>query len=116
MLFEPPNVSGWDDGRWLDTATFRARWQMASAICNPARLDERALRGQVPADPVELVRRAAAFWDHTPLSAPTREALERYAAAALATADQRWKRESYPVLTENALRMLVAVSPDYLTS
>jgi hypothetical protein len=34
----------------------------------------------------------------------------------MATATERWERESYPVLIENALRMLVAVSPDYLTS
>jgi uncharacterized protein (DUF1800 family) len=116
MLFEPPNVSGWDDAHWIDTATFRARWQMAGAICNPARLDERAMRGKVPGEPAELVRRAAAFWDDTPLSAATRDALERYAAGAMATATQRWQRDSYPVLTENALRMLVAVSPDYLTA
>ena len=25
-LFNPPNVAGWDDARWLDTATFRGRW------------------------------------------------------------------------------------------
>ena len=31
-------------------------------------------------------------------------------------ATERWQRDSYPVLTENALRMLVAVSPDYLTA
>jgi hypothetical protein len=34
----------------------------------------------------------------------------------MATADEPWKRDAYPALTENALRMLVAVSPDYLTS
>ena len=112
MLFEPPNVSGWDDTRWLDTATFRARWQMAVEICNPARLDDDA---KVSATPEELVRRAARFWS-TPLSGSTRSALERYAKSAMASADEQWKRESYPVLTENALRMLVAVSPDYLTS
>jgi uncharacterized protein (DUF1800 family) len=112
MLFEPPNVSGWDDTRWLDTATFRARWQMASEICNQARLEDDA---KVSAKPKELVRRASRFW-HTPLSGATRGALERYAKTAMATADEPWKRESYPVLTENALRMLVAVSPDYLTS
>jgi hypothetical protein len=109
-------VSGWDDEHWIDTATFRARWFMASAICNPARLDERAMRGKVPSDPGELVRRAASFWDNAPLSAATRSALERYAAGAMAAATERWQRASYPVLTENALRMLVAVSPDYLTS
>ena len=35
MLFEPPNVSGWDDAHWLDTATFRARWQMAGRDLQP---------------------------------------------------------------------------------
>jgi uncharacterized protein (DUF1800 family) len=112
MLFEPPNVSGWDDTRWLDTATFRARWQMATEICNKARLEDDA---KVSSKPAELVRRASRFW-HTPLSRQTHAALERYARSAMATADEQWKRESYPVLTENALRMLVAVSPDYLTS
>ena len=27
-LFYPPNVAGWDDSRWLDTATFRGRWAL----------------------------------------------------------------------------------------
>ena len=27
QLFYPPNVAGWDDTRWLDTATFRGRWE-----------------------------------------------------------------------------------------
>jgi uncharacterized protein (DUF1800 family) len=112
MLFEPPNVSGWDDTRWLDTATFRARWQMAAEICDPARLPDGA---KVSARPAELVSRAAGFWQE-PVSRPTRAGLERYAAAAMATADEPWKRDAYPALTENALRMLVAVSPDYLTS
>jgi hypothetical protein len=62
-----------------------------------------------------LVKRAARFW-HTSLSRPTRQALERYAAGALRTANADWERETYPRLTENALRMLIAVSPDYLTS
>ena len=112
MLFEPPNVSGWDDTRWLDTATFRARWQMAAHVCDDARLED----VQVSGKPAELVRRASRFWAGAPLSRTTRNALERYAASAMRTADQEWKREAYPALTENALRMLIAVSPDYLTS
>ena len=114
-LFMPPNVSGWDDTRWLDTATFRARWQMAQHICNPARLDPEK-DDRRPADPAELVRRAAAFWGSPALSGPVRAGLERYAADTLATADEPWKQASYPVLALNALRMLVATSPDYLTS
>ena len=28
VLFWPPNVSGWDDTRWLDTSRMRARWNI----------------------------------------------------------------------------------------
>jgi uncharacterized protein (DUF1800 family) len=113
-LFQPPNVSGWDDTRWLDTATFRARWQMAQHICDAARLD--AEKDGAPDDPAELVRRAAAFWGSPALSSPVRNGLERYATDTLHTADEPWKKKSYPVLALNALRMLIATSPDYLTS
>ena len=34
-LFRPPNVSGWDDERWLDTATFRGRWEVANYASQP---------------------------------------------------------------------------------
>ena len=60
-LFLPPNVSGWDDTRWLDTATFRARWQMAQHICEPARLDPDAAAPSVPPDPAGLVDEAIAL-------------------------------------------------------
>ena len=32
QLFYPPNVSGWDFARWLDTSTVKARWEMASYV------------------------------------------------------------------------------------
>jgi uncharacterized protein (DUF1800 family) len=112
-LFMPPNVSGWDDTRWLDTATFRGRWQMAQYICEPAALDPD--KDTLAADAGELVSRAAGFLDAR-LSGGVRAGLERYARSVLATADEDWKRESWPALTLNALRMLVATSPDYLTS
>jgi uncharacterized protein (DUF1800 family) len=116
MLFEPPNVSGWDDTRWLDTATFRARWQMAQYICEPARLDPEAASGQVPQDPAGLVNEAIAFWGSPAISPTVRAGLEKYAADTLAAATERWEKTVHPVLALNALRMLVATSPDYLTS
>jgi hypothetical protein len=114
-LFLPPNVSGWDDTRWLDTATFRARWQMSQHICDPARLDPETAT-DLPSDAAQLVDRAVAFWGSPTLSGPVRGGLERYAADTLAAADEPWKKTTYPVLALNALRMLVATSPDYLTS
>jgi hypothetical protein len=103
-------VSGWDDARWRDTETFRGRWQMAQYICEPAAVTEKQ-----PFDAGELVSRAATFLG-VQLSGGVRAGLERYAIQVLATADEDWKKESWPALTLNALRMLVATSPDYLTS
>ena len=115
-LFAPPNVAGWDDSRWLDTATYRARWRMAAAVCEPGQLDADKDRGRVPSDPAGLVAGALAFWGDPPVSATTRAGLERYAAAALATADEPWERAAWPVQVANALRMMIAMSPDLLTS
>ena len=39
QLFYPPNVAGWDDSRWLDTATFRARWEIAGYAIRPKRAE-----------------------------------------------------------------------------
>ncbi len=35
-LFAPPNVSGWDESRWLDTSTVRTRWQMVGYALRPS--------------------------------------------------------------------------------
>ena len=115
MLFEPPNVAGWDDAHWIDTATFRARWQMAGAICNPARLDERTRRRKVPPIPRSWCAARPRSGKHALVGGHPRGA-RALRAGAMAAATQRWQHDSYPVLTENALRMLVAVSPDYLTA
>ena len=40
-LFMPPNVSGWDDERWLDTATFRGRWEVANYATQPFSLTDK---------------------------------------------------------------------------
>ena len=37
QLFYPPDVGGWDYTRWLDTATFRARWFIAALVQGPGR-------------------------------------------------------------------------------
>ena len=40
-LFMPPNVAGWDDERWLDTATFRGRWEVANYATQPFSLTDK---------------------------------------------------------------------------
>jgi len=113
QLFYPPNVAGWNDDRWLDTASFLARWEIAGYVLRPAVL-ETSEKG--PLDPEKLLERALAFWGRPPLTSTTHRALKAFATRAVGDADERWKKAQYPALIENALRHLIAISPDLQTS
>ena len=39
LLFWPPNVSGWDDTRWLDTSRMRARWNLVNYALDGTSVD-----------------------------------------------------------------------------
>jgi hypothetical protein len=71
----------------------------------------------ITADVNSLVKQALAFWRNPELSPGTTYALQHFARASLKDAHgQDWKLKQYPVLIENALRHLIAVSPDAQTS
>ncbi len=116
QLFYPPNVAGWDYTRWLNTATFLGRWITVGQVLQGRQLDPNHPPAGVPSDPELLVERALAFWHNPLLSDATLELLHDFAARALADATAQWEQQVYPVLVENALRQLVAVSPDLQTA
>jgi uncharacterized protein (DUF1800 family) len=113
QLFYPPNVSGWDDSRWLDTATFRARWEIAGYALRRHVLKTDA-KG-VPDEADKLVAQARALLGNPTLTGPTQAALQGFAKQALADANAGWKKRQYPPLIENALRQLLASAPDLQT-
>jgi uncharacterized protein (DUF1800 family) len=113
QLFHPPNVAGWDDARWLDSGTWRGRWYAAAEAVKDRRIDSDS--AYKPDDPKTAVARALAFWGNPTISAKTRDGLLAFARRVEAAADQQWERQSYPILRQNALRMLVATSPDLQT-
>ena len=111
QLFYPPNVAGWDDTRWLDTATWRGRWFIAQYVLDRHALDPG--HADQPYDAKKLLDSACDFWHDPALGPPTRHALHTFAHRALADAKgASWKREQYPVMVQNALRQLIAVSPE----
>jgi hypothetical protein len=66
-----------------------------------------------PYDATKLLDGACAFWHNPPLGRDTRHALETFTRRALHDAKgASWKREQYPVMVQNALRQLIAVSPE----
>jgi uncharacterized protein (DUF1800 family) len=113
QLFYPPNVAGWQDDRWLDTASFLARWNLAGRVLRPVVLED---DDKAPLNANKLLDRALDFWGRPQLSPPTRRALKSFATHAIGDADRSWKKKQYPPLIENALRHLIAISPDMQTS
>jgi uncharacterized protein (DUF1800 family) len=113
QLFFPPNVAGWNDDRWLDTSSYLARWDIAGRVTRPAVLEG---KDKAPYDAEKLVDRALRFWGYPAISPKTRRVLLSYTKRAMRTANQEWKRKSYPPLIENSLRHLIAMSPDLQTS
>ena len=115
-LFYPPNVAGWDDDRWLDTATFRGRWAVANEALEKFTLEKKGKKPlNVPRKPEAIVANAI-FLLGTPRIRPeTKSALVQFARAAMSDANEDWKRD-YPPLVLNAVRQLLAVSPDLQTS
>ncbi|MEZ5098938.1 MAG: DUF1800 domain-containing protein [Thermoleophilia bacterium] len=117
MPFYPPNVAGWDDARWLDTSRFRGRWIAANEAIRPLALDPGEVAKQdPPTDPEVLVRRALDFWRQPLVTDATRGELVAFARRAMGDATEDWQPSYFAPLTENALRMLIAVSPDFQTS
>jgi uncharacterized protein (DUF1800 family) len=109
QLFYPPNVAGWDDTRWLDTATYRARWEIAAYALRPKMIKDNV---KLPAEADKLVARAHAVLGEPTLTGRTELTLHHFAKRALGDARSDWKKRSYPALIENALRQLLATAPD----
>ena len=114
-LFMPPNAAGWDDERWLDIATFRGRWFTANQAGRAFSVTDKQV-GSISGDPQKLVAAAIAFWGSPTIRPATRAALLEFARRSMGDVNHPWKRKSYPVLVTNALRQLVAMSPDLQTS
>jgi uncharacterized protein (DUF1800 family) len=116
--FRPPSVAGWDEERWLDTATWRGRWVAANRALGPLTLDPDAKEGPSIRDesPEEAVDAAVRVLGSPTLAPATRAGLVAYARRCADLADAQWKAVPYRALRQNALRMLVATSPDVQTS
>jgi uncharacterized protein (DUF1800 family) len=116
-LFAPPNVAGWDESRWLDTARFRGRWLTAREVLEKSAINpDKKRHVKVAPTAQAIVKDALEHWHHPQLGPETMAALNDFAARAMALADEDWKRASYPLLAANAARALVAASPEMQTA
>lgn len=110
--FDPPNVAGWDETRWLDTARLGGRWDAATVFTREDEVDT-----EKPYDVKETSREALSkalkYWGKPTLSDKTHRELLRFGSRVEAIAKEDWQQESYRALRQNALRALIVTSPDY---
>ena len=111
-LFYPPDVSGWDDDRWLDTSTVAGRWWLANEALIGGSLQGPAWDSYPNESADTALAGALAFWGSPWLTAETRTALRDWAGGVLPVGARAYQRAQ----RQTALRMLVAMSPDFQTS
>jgi len=112
-LFYPPDVSGWEDTRWLDTSTIRGRWELVNYALQGRELQDGAIDGYDSEEtPEQGVALARSFWGDPNLTAETAGVLTAFAAACVEGPLASWEERAYRGLRQNALRQLVYFSPD----
>jgi hypothetical protein len=120
QLFYPPNVSGWDFTRWLDTSTVKARWEITNYVVANTYPNPWPPQGAPEYDPTEspgeAMASAMAYWGQPPISAESRACIAAFAQTCLPTDMAEWEQSSCRAIRQNALRMLIATSPDMQVS
>jgi hypothetical protein len=120
QLFYPPNVSGWDFTRWLDTSTARARWEIASYVTAKTYPNPWPSAGEpaysLTEDPEAALTNALAYWGDPALSAESEQCIAAFAKTCFQEPLAKWERSPYRAMRQNALRMLIATSPDMQVS
>jgi hypothetical protein len=121
QLFYPPNVSGWDFTRWLDTSTAKARWEIASYVTAKTYPNPWPGTGEKKYSETEeataALASALAYWANPALSDESRACLEAFAQSCLqGLVTAKWQKSPYRAMRQNALRMLIATSPEMQVS
>ena len=111
-LFWPPNVSGWDDGRWLDTSRMRARWNMVTYALEEVSVDAWSDDYSATETPEEALARALAAWGSPQLREDHRDELLDFGRRSESLILANWQKGPYRALRQNALLQLIGVSPD----
>jgi hypothetical protein len=112
QLFYPPNVAGWDDNRWLDTNTLRGRWLITTSVLDDHHVDPWNGSYSSTEQPEPALDTALAMWNYPPLRKEQQNEILRFSGAAFPGSLAGWQQIAYRALRQNALRQLIAVSPD----
>jgi len=115
-LFQPPNVSGWDDTRWMDTSTWRGRWHVTGVALAPTQVKTSAPSTYPDTeDGATAVAAALAAIGNPALSAETAANVKAFADSVLPGTMNATQKRTYRAMRQNALRLLILTSADAQT-
>jgi hypothetical protein len=116
-LFWPPDVSGWDDNRWLDTSTTRGRWDMVRYAVDHDYVDWGDMSSYGTTETAtDALTHALTTWSNPELTDETRASLQTFSTTCMPTPSGNYQQNAYRAMRLNALLQLIATSPDSQTS
>jgi uncharacterized protein (DUF1800 family) len=116
VLFQPPNVSGWDYAQWLDTSRWAGRLMAVNTALGKHVMQGKSYAYGIHEDNGQAYEHAIAFWGGLPLSSTAREHLLALGRRIAHGQTQKWEQVEFRQLRQNALRALIPMSPDWMTA
>jgi uncharacterized protein (DUF1800 family) len=116
VLFQPPNVSGWNYAQWLDTSRWAGRLQAVNTALGDKTLNGKRYPFGIEENPSDAYDHAIAFWGGQPLSDQARAHLLELGRRIEHGQNQSWEQVEFRNLRQNALRALIPMTPDWMTA
>jgi hypothetical protein len=113
LLFDPPNVAGWNYGDWLDTARWSGRFTAVTYALKTKVLDPNRHSYPVRENAEEALTSALRYWGDPPFSAGTAGNLLEFSRRAQSGITADWEQVTYRILRQNALRALIPTTPEW---
>ncbi len=116
VLFQPPNVAGWNYAQWLDTSRWAGRLQAVNTALARHTLDGKHYPFGIDETASQAYEHALAFWGGQPLSDTAQRHLLKLSRRFARGQHQPWQQVPFRNLRQNALRALVPMTPDWMTA
>ena len=116
VLFQPPNVSGWNYADWLDTARWAGRLIAVNTALEDRTINTNSVHYPSGETPSQAVANALHYWGEPTLSARTRANLEEFSRRVQRGITATWEVLPYREIRQNALRAMIPMTPDWQTA
>lgn len=116
VLFQPPNVSGWNYAQWLDTSRWAGRLEAVDVALQNHTLTGKTYPLGMRENAKQAYRHAIEFWGGRPLSETAQHNLIALGRQIARGQTQEWQQVTFRQLRQNALRSLIPMTPDWMTA